>query len=226
MSNTRRLCIFLVPARVEVGKVMSKFCFVVAIIAALAGQSVATAAVFTDLPSWQAAAGKWQETTSLGQPDGTVISGVTLADGTTLGFAQALQVQTMGIGWATWCCGYAGNILESYGTGSWTTENWSISPVSGFGMFIEPDPFGILAITLTLSNGGTVTQNVEGDSGAAFFGWVGTGVTGLTISSSADFAEGDFFSSTPEPAYAIPVGFFLAGLVLWQFRHRRNGLRD
>ena len=204
---------------------MSKFCFAVVIIAALAGQGVATATVFSDLPSWQAAAGTWAETTSLGVPDGTVVNGVTLADGTVLSFAQPLQVQTLGTGWATWCCGYTGNILESYGTGTWSSEFWSISPVQGFGMFIEPDPFGVLAITLSLSNGDTVTQNVDGNGGAAFFGWVGGGVTGLTISSSADFAEGDFFSSTPEPAYGIPVGSFLAGLVLWQLRQRRNGLR-
>jgi hypothetical protein len=172
--------------------------------------------MYSDLSAWEAGVGTWTETTNLGVPNGTVVAGVALSGGTDLTFVQSLQVESIGSGWATWCCGYSGNVLESYGTGSYQTENWAITPVSGFGMFIEPDPFGTFDITLTLSSGGTLTEGVAGAAGAQFFGWAGSGVTSLTISSTTDFAEGDFFSSsslspTPEPGTAV---LWLTGIVL------------
>jgi hypothetical protein len=173
--------------------------------------------MYTSLPAWEAAAGTWTETTNLGVANGTIVSGATLADGTALGFAQDLEVASIGDGWSTWCCSYTGQVLESYSTGTLTTENWTISPVSAFGMYIEPDQFETLDITLTLSSGSQVTQAVAGDAGAEFFGWVGSDVTGLTISSSSDFADGDFFSSkvvaTPEVSSIFLLGTLIVGLV-------------
>lgn len=174
--------------------------------------------MYTSLSVWEAAAGTWTETTSLGVADTTIVSGATLADGTVLGFAQNLQVASIGNGWATWCCGYTGQVLESYSTGTLTTETWTISPVSAFGMYIEPDVFETLDITLTLSSGSHVTEAVAGEGGAEFFGWVGSDVTGITISSSSDFAEGDFFSSkvvasTPEVSSVFLLGTLIVGLV-------------
>jgi len=176
----------------------------------------------SSLSAWQAAVGSFTETTNLGVPNGTLVNSATLADGTSLGFAQTLQTASIGAGWATWCCGYTGQVLESYGTGSYHSENWTISPVSGFGMYIEPDPFGTFNITLGLDTGQTLTQSVSGDAGAQFFGWAGTGVTSLTISSTVDFAEGDFFSSkaVPEPASLAIFGTALAGFGLIRRRRR------
>ena len=197
------------------------FRVIAVIVLALVGQGLATADVmYSSLPAWQAAVGTWTETTSLGAP-GTVVNGVALADGTTLGFGGNLTIEKIGTGWATWCCGYAGDVV--YSPNGLTVENWTISPVAGFGMFIEPDPFSILNITLTLSTGDTLTQAVNGDHGAAFFGWVGTDVTNLQISSSTDFAEGDFFSSSvPEPTAFALFGTVLAGVVLVRRRRART----
>jgi hypothetical protein len=177
--------------------------------------------LYSDLPSWEWAARSWTETTSVG-PLNSDINGMTLSDGTTLGFSQTVQIANIGSGWATWCCSYGGQVLVSYSTGSWTSEDWTISPVWGFGLFIEPDPFGVLDITMSLSDGGTLTQAVDGNAGAAFFGWVGTGVTSLNISSTSDFGVGDFFSVTPEPATFAPLVVIFAGLAFWQFKRRRD----
>lgn len=219
----------------KAGKRIKKHYVILALAAAVVAQSGSARAdqVYSDVGTWEAAVGTFTETTSLGVPNGTNVSGATLADGTTLGFAQTLQVASIGAGWNTWCCGYGGNVLESYGTGSWTTENWAISPVSGFGMYIEPDPFGTFNITLTTGSGDALTQSVQGDSGAAFFGWVGSDVTNLAISSSTDFAEGDWFSApatataTPEPRLML---FLIAGLAFLLGAHRlkiaRNHVND
>jgi len=186
------------------------------------------ASMYSNLTDWKAAAGAWTETTSFGVPDGTVVSGVTLADGTALTFGQPLQTAALGSGWSTWSGGYAGSVLESYGTGSYTTETWSISPVSGFGLFLEPDPFSVYNITLTTSAGDILTQAVDGNGGALFFGWVGSGITGLTISSDVDFAAGDFFSSgaapVPEPSY-LPCMLVLGAVAALFLRFRRKAVR-
>jgi len=219
----------------EAGKRIKKHYVILALAAAVIAQSGSARAdqVYSDVGAWEAAVGTWTETTSLGVSDSTFVNGATLADGTTLAFAQTLQVKSIGDGWATWCCGYGGNVLESYGTGSLTTESWTISPVSGFGMYIEPDPFGAYNITLTTSAGDTLTQSVQGDAGAAFFGWVGSDVTNLAISSSTDFAEGDWFSApatataTPEPRLML---FLIVGIACLVGTHRlkiaRNHVND
>ena len=202
-----------------------------ALVAGLASVAIAPAnaavVVYDDLAAWKAAAGTWTETTNLGVSVGSIVSGATLADGTTLGFAENLHVQAIGSGWSTWCCGYTGQVLASYNTGGWLTEHWTISAVGGFGMFIEPNPFSVQAITMTTSSGEFITQNVDGIGGAAFFGWVGSGVTGLTISSTADFATGDWFTTAatevPEPFTLSLFSAGLAGAVA--MRRRKQGKR-
>lgn len=209
------------------GESVKKYCFVFIMLAAMAALSgPATAAtMYSDIVAWKAAIGSYTETTSLGVADGTEVNGATLADGTALTFDQTLVVATIESGWSTWCCGYTGNVLHSYDTGPWTTETWTLSPVSGFGMYIEPNPFETLNITLTTSSNETLTLAANGDAGAVFFGWVGSGVTGVTITSTADFAVGDFFSapaaSIPEPGTICLSGLGLLAVGAAGLRRKR-----
>jgi hypothetical protein len=181
--------------------------------AAMAG-SASAATVTSDLTAWESAVGTWAETTNLGVSSGTNITSATLNGGATVSF-PTLTAVNIGSGWSTWSGGYTGQVLVSYSTGSLTSETWDVSSLSGFGMFLEPDPFGLYDITLTLSSGETLSESVQGDAGASFFGWVGDGVTSFTISSSADFAAGDFYTSAstspvPEP---ITLGLLATGLI-------------
>ena len=96
-------------------------------------------------------------------------------------------------------------------------------------MYIEPDNFSNYDITLTLSSGDTLTESVQGDSGASFFGWAGSDVTNLSISSADNFAEGDWFSSpatataTPEPRLML---FLIVGLASLLGAHRLKIARN
>ena len=201
---------------------------VVATITASAILSLASTAraevLFTSLSAWQTAIGSWSETTNFGVADLTDITAFTTVDGVSI--AAAGNVRSVGNGWSTWCCGYTGQVLWSGGP---TVMNFTLaSGVKGFGLFAEPERFTVQNITLTTSTGASVTQAVNGQGGAAFFGWVGPGVTSFQVNSATDFAVGDVFSATgaiPEPAtWALMLfGFGGAGALLR--RRRQIGIR-
>jgi hypothetical protein len=167
------------------------------------------------------------ETTTLGVSDRTGVNSVTLADGTTLNLGSEMTVLTIGDGWQTWCCGYAGQILNSDGA---SQISFDVSPVDAFGFYIEPRNFATYDIALTLADGQRLSQEVTGAAGADFFGWVGSGVSEFSIVAdplAGGFAIGDFFSAqiiaAPEPA-ALPIfAAGLAGLAAALRRRRRSG---
>ena len=174
---------------------------------------------FTDLATWQAAVGTFTETTSFGS-SGSSITSTTLTDGTVLSFGVAQSVLVAGSTWATWCCGYTGQVLFG---GTITTQTWSISPVSAFGMFLEPNSLSPFTVTLLLSSGDLISQTVDGNAGAAFFGWVGSDVTQMTITTtdSLGVGAGDMFSAVPEPSSLWLLASGLPGLGIWLHRKRK-----
>jgi hypothetical protein len=99
--------------------------------------------------------------------------------------------------WGTWCCGYTGNVAYFSGASSVTI---TLSGVGAFGFELEPNTSVVQSMTVTLSNGETLTDDVNGNYGARFFGYVGQGITSITITDNAisDFAIGNF--------YFLPVG--------------------
>jgi hypothetical protein len=94
--------------------------------------------------------------------------------------------------WSTWCCGYTGNVANVTGASSVTI---TLSGVGAFGFEAEPTSLSVHGMTVTLSNGETITDNVNGNYGSQFFGYVGNGITSITITdnSGSDFAIGNFY---------------------------------
>lgn len=151
-------------------------------------RNVQAAALFTtSLSDWQSAAGTYLNTTSNYGSSSTA-----LGDGAVS--YNPGSIVTVGSTWNTWCCGYTG---EAVWTGSGVTSTQlNFSGVYAFGLQIEPDIYQYESMTVTLSDGQTITATVGGEAGAQFFGFVGGGITSLTITDNAgdDFAFGNFYS--------------------------------
>jgi hypothetical protein len=187
---------------------------------AIGTASQAAVTTYSSLSAWEAAVGTYAETTSLGD-NFSIISGFATTNGVAV--TTSGTVLTIGDGWGTWSGGYTGQVLWANAT----SANFGLgSAVTGFGMFVEPDDHEVFDITLTTSNGGTITQAVDGNGGAAFFGWTGAGVTSFTLNSTSDFAAGDFFSAAggvPEAStWALMLlGFGGVGATLRASRRRQ-----
>ncbi|MGH6781977.1 MAG: hypothetical protein ACREB5_07730, partial [Sphingomonadaceae bacterium] len=62
-----------------------------------------------DLDDWKADAPAWLEDQQYGD-EFTDITSLTLTGGPTLTFGDDVNIRTVGSGWATWCCGYTGQV--------------------------------------------------------------------------------------------------------------------
>jgi hypothetical protein len=103
------------------------------------------------------------------------------------------------------------------------------SDVGGLGFFVEPNVFDTFNITLVLSDGSSVSQAVNGNGGAQFFGWSYTGITGFQVNGGGDdFAIGDFFTATAVPGPIAGAGLpgliaACGGLLVWWRRRQARG---
>jgi hypothetical protein len=133
-------------------------------------------------------------------PDsGSTVTGVTDPAGT-IGFAPALQHdQATGPCWATWSHGYTDDVYDTINAVDPTTATITLpSGTNAFYFYAEPNTFAVFDVEATAQNGTTSGPiQVQGDSGAKYFGFYGTG--GVTLASitvtttdTTGFAVGEF----------------------------------
>jgi len=182
---------------------------------ALAAQPAQAATLYTDLGAWQADAGSFNRDTNYGS-NFSDISSLVLDDGTSLSFSGAANIRTIGSGWGTWSGGYTDQVLYTNGATSFTFN--FVNPVGGFGLFAEPNPFDLREFSFVLSDGSSTSASYHGSAGAGFLGFLGSGITSVTVSSDVDFAVGDFYTTAaaggvPEPTtWAMMIlGFGVVG---------------
>jgi hypothetical protein len=121
-------------------------------------------------------------------------------------FSIPMSHRKIGLGWATWSAGSPATWDTSvyYTNGALSVTIGLPALTKGFAFFAEPNPFGLWEITATDQDGTPHVQTIEGFAGAAGFSFYGTGATTLssvTVSSTVDFAVGEFYiTCVPEPA--------------------------
>ena len=140
------------------------------------------------------------------QPNYTVVSSVASPLGGSVGFSPSLEHRIVGSGWATWSHGYTGDV---YWTQGGTSAALTLPALTGaFYLYAEPNPLEVYTITATAQDGTSVTQNVQGNAGAAGYGFYGTGgstIATITVTSGIDFAVGEFgIAQIPAPGAIVP----------------------
>ncbi len=128
------------------------------------------------------------DVTNVPDPAGTIL------------FDPALQHLTVPDGWATWSHGYTGDVYFT-GTSSGSDSTVTIdlpAATKAFAFYAEPNTFASFTVE-AIADDGTSSEpiDIEGDSGARYFGFYGTGeqsVASITISASdpEGFAVGEF----------------------------------
>ena len=173
----------------------------------ISASAEAAVAVFETRAAWEAAvSGPFTETATFpGIAVFADVNALTLNGGTTLTFGSAVNKRTIGIGWASWSGGFTGDVFYSKGLTSITA---GISAIDAFGLELEPNPQDVITMSLILNDGSVVTQeitqDVDGDGGAKFFGWVGAGIVSITMSAESDFAFGRFVEAEIDTGTSIP----------------------
>jgi hypothetical protein len=178
------------------------------------------AAVFTDRASWEAAILAPQDVALASQfgefdvlPAGDALA---LPSGNSLTFNYDVQALQVPGSWATWSGGKTPMVL--YSLYEPQIEGTFASPAEAFGFEIQPNNLVTVDITLELANGESLTQSVQGDSGALFFGWLDSaGVQSFNLSAADgnDFAFGEMTLAIPEPqTFGVAAGLGLAALAI------------
>jgi len=143
-----------------------------------------------------------------------------LGGGLALAASGAASAATMFSSFTAWSVAVSNSCQTTSGEGGadFTTQT-SIGPLLCGSTLSSISPsVSTFDITLHLSDGSEITQSVNGDGGADFFGWVGSGITGITITTTDDggFAFGDFFEGFAPGAEKVPepltLSLFGAGL--------------
>lgn len=128
---------------------------------------------------------------------GASVSSVAAPTGGSVGFNPALKHYKVGSIWATWSHGYTGDVYANAPGG--LSGVLTLPPNTGaFYLYAEPNEFGSFTISAAAQDGTMASVGVEGDGGAQYFGFYGTGgdtIDTITVTAPAGangYAVGEF----------------------------------
>ncbi len=149
------------------------------------------------------------------RPEFGLVTTVPSPLGGNIGSSISLQHLDVGSGWASWSHGYSGDVYYTDGALSLTLT--LPANTGAFYFYAEPNDPAAFNFTATAQNGTQIVQSAAGNGGATQFGFFGTGgdtLQSVTISSTTDFAIGEFGIASagviPEPGTAL-FGLALVG---------------
>jgi hypothetical protein len=91
-----------------------------------------------------------------------------------VGFSSEHQHKLIGVGWATWSHGYTGDVYtntDMQDDGSYVTTITPPAKTGAFYLYAEPDVWDEYVFTVSSGNASSGPITVNGDSGAAYFGF-------------------------------------------------------
>jgi hypothetical protein len=152
-----------------------------------------------------------------------------------LSFGSEVEKHIIGSGWNTWSNGYQGEVY--YNKGASSLEIKLPPGIIAFDLYIEPEVLDFFEIAVTATNGKTSTanlsQNVNGDGGAKYFGFYGTDgdlIQSITLIDKSGGAANGFamaqlrVAPVPEP---ITMGGSVLALCLgWGMRKKRKSSKS
>ncbi len=153
----------------------------------------------------------------------SVITSVDSPLGGSVDFSDPLEHRRLGSGWLTWSHGYLGDVYYTNGLSTITIA--LPDQTTAFYFYAEPNPFALYTIVATAQDGTDPVQDINGEGGAAYYGFYGTGgsyISIITVSAPQliDFAIGEFgIASAAIPA---PAGILLACLGAGLVGHLRR----
>jgi hypothetical protein len=163
----------------------------------------------------------------------TNVSSVASPLGGNVTFSSPVSNREIGNGWATWSHGYTGDV---YYTNGLTSLGLTLPASTGaFYFYAEPNPFAVFQFTAITDSGTTLTQSADGSAGAAGFGFytdASESIVSISISSTVDFAVGEFGIAQVSDPGVVPeassvltwLGLSAAALAANAKRRRRLAL--
>jgi len=105
-------------------------------------------------------------------------------------FSRRVSHRRAGSSWSSWSHGYTGDVYFTVGAQSMTITLPTSS--CAFYFYVQPSSYDLFTFTVTADDGTSASFDAHGSAGAAYCGVYGEDLSSVAISSSVDFAIGEF----------------------------------
>jgi hypothetical protein len=138
--------------------------------------------------------------------------------GGNVAFSPAMDhLQSFSSSWSSWSHGWVGDVYWSYTFGAVTTITMTMPAETGAFYFYVSPASGDPDLIMATAQGTSVIQNVQGTSGASYYGFYGATngdlISSITVEAPYGFAVGEFGIAEVAPV-PLPGALILGALGL------------